>query len=124
MKLLRKFFFYDNEVISGTTYLLRITVPAFILFISMSSNNYFFIIPAILLLSYIQSVIAYKRAKSISKLNFVHISFAIWGLIVFPIQFFVASQGASSVFDGMNGFLIIVFPNLILLFSNRSKNIN
>ncbi len=119
--IVRKFFFYDNEVISGTTYLLRIIFPAFILFISI--NNFdFLIIPAILLLSYVQSVIAYKRAKSLFVTNSSHLIFAIWGLIVFPIQFFAESKGVSNIFDGMQGFLIVTFPHLILLFRNRRAN--
>ena len=119
--IVRKFFFYDSEIISGITYLLRITVPAFILFISIINFD-FLIIPAILLLSYVQSVIAYKRAKSLFVTNATHLIFAIWGLIVFPIQFLAESRGVSNIFDGMNGFLIITFPHLILLFRNRKAN--
>ena len=107
--IIRKFFFYDNERISGIKYMLRIFPPALIFYVSVYISD-FLIIPAILLLSYIQSVIAYKRAYSLTDKSFFAVSFGIWGLFVFPIQFYADYS-----------FIVVTLPHLILLFSNQRK---
>ena len=116
--IVRKYFIYDNERISGIKYMLRIVPPGIILYISLSFFN-FLMIPAILLLSYIQSVIAYKRAKSIATQQFTAIFFAIWGLFIFPIQLFLGGK----LISADSSFIVVTLPHLILLFSNQRKSI-
>ena len=108
--IIRKFFFYDNERISGINYMLRIFPPALIFYVSVYISD-FLIIPAILLLSYIQSVIAYKRAYSLTDKSGMPFLFGIWGLFVFPIQFYADYS-----------FIVVTLPHLILLFSNQRKS--
>ena len=111
--IIRKFFFYDNERISGTTYFLRFIPIAFILFFGLEFFELFEMqIILIITFSYLLSVIAYKRAKSISKNNILPIFFAVWGLTIVSLPQF-----------GIEILPILNLLHLYLIFKNKpSKN--
>jgi hypothetical protein len=112
--IIRKFFVYDNEKISGSQYFIRFLIISIIfVFPSMIFFVYsFFRIILYILFSYLFSVAVYKRCNSIK--YFSSIAGAIWG---FSVIWFSVLLDYQSI-EGIG--LITTLPHLILIFKNGS----
>jgi hypothetical protein len=93
----KKYFIYDNEVISGWTYMLRTFLQTLL-------------IPFFGLGLYLQSVTAFKRAQSLHHNGLSLFVWAVWGFVSTPI----------GIFEDRFSFFIII-PHWYLWLRDRNK---
>ncbi len=101
---IKKYFIYDNEIISGNTYFWRRLLQIVL-------------IPLFGLGLYLQSVTVYKRAKSISpKSKYLHL-WSIWGGLGIPILVLISLTSINIEIS----YVFVTLPHLYLWLTDRIK---